>query len=196
MVTDNKIMKIETYKLEDNSTEASAMAADSQAIELCQELGLNGQLTISNQETMTRAPFGVMTSEEYNVYSLGCPEKVDIKAYNNEPIPLRVLEIYKFAISQECALRFDSIQVWSTKSAVITDPLLVGVIKIGYATTWYLLARWGKELVPFLEFKEQVIAARKVELTSKLKKYERQIKDLLCDMDDYVNTFSTPSFYP
>lgn len=189
-------MKIETYKLEDNSTEVSAMVADSTAIELCQELGLEGQLSISNTETMTRAPFGVMTAEEYKVYSYACPSKVDIKEYKFEPIPLRVLEVYKFAISQECAIRFDSIKVWSTTMAEIKDPLLVGEVKTGpYQTTYYLLARWGKELLPFLEFQDQVMATHKVKLTKKLNEIKYKLEAAIANIDNTAEDLSMPSFH-
>lgn len=47
-------MKVETYEIEDaRSSEASAMAHDSEALELIEKLGLEGQKRSANSDTAT-----------------------------------------------------------------------------------------------------------------------------------------------
>jgi hypothetical protein len=86
-------MKVETYEVEEVKGELETMAADSEAIELCQKLNLQGQLSRTNIGTATRNPYRLMSCEEMFVYSLLCPKKVELRQYKDGPIPLRVLQV-------------------------------------------------------------------------------------------------------
>lgn len=171
MNTTKKQIQVETFEMEDAyHGEASQAVADVESIALCEKLGLEGQLSISNVETQTRSPFKVMTKDEYAVYGLICPEHVEVRAFKTEPIPLRVLQVLAYAKSDECPIKFDSLQIWSVSSAVIKDPLLVGKVKTGsYEYSYYLLARWGEELEHFSELMKKAQEIKFKQIQTKLR---------------------------
>lgn len=166
-----KQIQVETFEMEDAyHGEASQAVADVESIALCEKLGLEGQLSISNKETQTRSPFKVMTKDEYVVYSLVCPEHVEVTRFKTEPIPLRVLQVLAYAKSDECPIKFDTLEIWSVSSAVIKDPLLVGKVKTGaYEYSYYLLARWGEELEHFSELMKKAQEIRFKAIQTKLR---------------------------
>lgn len=169
--TNKKQIQIETFEMEDAyHGEASQAVADVESIALCEKLGLEGQLSIANTGTQTRSPFKVMTKDEYAVYSIVCPEHTEVSLFRTEPIPLRVLQVLAYAKSDECPIKFDSLAIWSVKSAVIKDPLLVGAVKTGaYEYSYYLLARWGEELEHFSELMKKAQEIRFKTIQTKLR---------------------------
>lgn len=142
-------MNVETFEIEEVKDEAGIMASDSEAQELIIKLGLEGQKTLLNTETVTRLPYRQMTVDEMFTYSILCPRKSKLKEFSSEIIPVRVLQVAAHAL--ECGF-FTEIWVWSAEMASVKDPVLVGITK-DKNTQWggelhYLLARWGKELEP------------------------------------------------
>jgi hypothetical protein len=152
-------MKVETYEVEEIQGDAGNMAADSEAIELCTQLGLVGQLALSNTETATRAPYRKMTAREQLVFGLICPIKTEVSQYKSGIIPLRVLQVVAYCKENNLYKRID---VWHPEDAKL-DPVLVG------ATAhpdydWmdqdlFLLARWGEV---WKDFSQLIDEAKKV----------------------------------
>ncbi len=131
------------------------MANDSAALELIEKLGLAGQKAISNVETVTRIPYRAMEAREELVWRALCDEVERLEHYQADPIPLRVLQAAAFA--KESGM-FARLEVWYPRVAKIDDPILVGITsrkdsrpqyEWNTITTHYLIARWGKSLLPF-----------------------------------------------
>jgi hypothetical protein len=150
-------MKVETYEIEDSTSEASAMANDSAAMELIEKLGLAGQKAIANPDTVTRIPYRAMEAREELVWRALCDASERLEHYQADAIPLRVLQAAAFA--KETGM-FKSLEVWYPKVARIDDPILVGITTQkdsrpewhwNTITAHYLIARWGKSLLPFDE---------------------------------------------
>lgn len=166
-------MKIETYECEElKNSEATTMAADAEAIELIEKLGLEGQRKLANPETLTRQPYREMTALEAYVWRAVCPQTTPLQKYNLSPIPLRVLQVAAYA--RELGI-YETLEVWHPHK-VIDDPLLVGVPNgETYSRKRHLIARWGETLVPF---EELVVKARKifeVQFVAELDKIQAEI---------------------
>ena len=172
-------MKVETYEIEDaRSSEASAMAHDSEALELIEKLGLEGQKRSANSDTATRVPYRAMEEREAQVYRALCDRTSPIESYSADSIPLRVLQAAAFA--KECSM-FTRLEVWYPSEAKIDDPILVGVIKTllypddeRYRSltrdTFYMIARWGKELLTFEQLEAIAMNMLRKKRVSDLKK--------------------------
>lgn len=159
-------MQVETYEIEElKGSEATTMAADSEAIELAQKLGLEGQLSLCNTETATRNPYKTMTALENLVYGTIFRSTTKVENYRSGIIPLRVLQV--IAHCRENQL-FHHLEIWHPTDRKETDPILVGHLT---ANPWdtgngvFLLARWGDCLLPF----EQLAEKAKVIWKSKMR---------------------------
>lgn len=139
-------MQIETYEIEDITSEAATMAQDSEAIELCKTLGLTGQLALIDKQTDTRFPYPRMTAAQTLVYGLHCPEHTSVGSYRSGIIPIRILQIIAFLREHPLSKR---LEVWHPRD-VKTDPILVSFIG-EYGGDSYLCARWGQSLLPWAE---------------------------------------------
>lgn len=173
-------MQVETYEIEDATSEASAMANDSAAIELIEKLGLTGQSSIMNKETVTRIPYRAMEAREMLVYRALCDEEAALESYSADAIPLRVLQVAAHAKETQM---FSKILVWYPKEARIDDPILIGVIKRKTypdhvekwmreltSDTYYMLARWGKTLLSFEKLEALALKTLRARRISQLKK--------------------------
>lgn len=194
-------MKIETYEVEEVNNELAAMAADSEALEIIDKLGLAGQKALANGETATRHPYRRMTKEEHFVYSMLCPVSSPLKDFKSETIPLRVLQVAAHAI--DCGM-FKSLVIWSPEYASIKDPVLVG-IATPPGQTWgdafYILARWGKELDPMetmLPMARKIwsrkMRAKYAQIKAEIAADERMI-DATESSDTVPTKYEPPSFY-
>ena len=145
-------MKVETYEDTDVKTETFEQTIE--ARQLINELGLDGQASklafvedgASLNATTKRFPYRLMTDEELFVYRTLCPQVTSLKNYDLSPIPLEVLKTAAYAKSLGDP-RISHMDVWSATSVKVKDPVLVG--KEGpYGSKFYILARWGEELLP------------------------------------------------
>lgn len=180
-------MKVETYEIEEiNASDASKMAADSEAIELIEKLDLAGQRSLINKESGSRIPYREMTALEGFVFGLLFPNQTKLKDYSHGIIPVRVLQIAAYA--RELNL-FKKLAVWHPAPGVC-DPLLCGFKQSGdyeWNGTWFLLARWGDALESF----EQLTAKARDIWVSKTKneltRYRRAIDDDLAGLAEIAN---------
>src|SRR6185312_2207263 len=160
-------MEIETYEIEDASSEASAMANDAVAIELIESLGLAGQKTLLNKDTVTRVPYRALEATENLVYKALCNRSCKLEDYSVDPIPVRVLQVAAHA--RETGM-FGRLEVWYPAEAKIDDPVLIGVRIVhpwandtneNYRAltreTFYILARWGRTLMPFEQLEAMAV---------------------------------------
>jgi hypothetical protein len=192
-------MKIETYECEElRGSEATTMAADAEAIELIEKLGLEGQRKLANPDTCTREPYREMTKLELFVWSSVCPEKTEVTQYRLSPIPLRVLQVIAYA--RELGI-YTRLEVWHPKQ-VKEDPILVGVPNNEqWSSKRHLIARWGDVLVPFAELQERAkevmarnFAAALDEIKQEVTRAEANIKARVERSFD-AQTFDMPCGY-
>lgn len=192
-------MKIETYECEElKNSDATTMAADAEAIELIEKLGLEGQQTLANPETLTRQPYREMTAMELYVWRAVCPETTDVRQYRHSPIPLRVLQVVAYA--RELGV-YEKLEVWHPKK-VVDDPLLVGVPKgETYGRKRHLIARWGETLVPFEKLVEKARTLYRAEITAKLDEIQAELEHARRKIDNRVDlaftkeSFDMPTWY-
>lgn len=192
-------MKIETYECEElKNSEATTMAADAEAIELIEKLGLEGQRTLANPETLTRQPYREMTALEAYVWRAVCPRTTPLQKYNLSPIPLRVLQVAAYA--RELGI-YETLEVWHPRK-VIDDPLLVGVPKgETYSRKRHLIARWGETLVSFDELAQKARKLWEIEFTNTLDKIQDEIAQARRNLANRVEMsfakedFDMPTYY-
>ncbi len=162
-------MQIETYEVNETTSDGATDALDAEAVALCQRLGLKGQERLVSKAAdvpESILPYQEMTAEELAVYEILFPEKDLVADYAAGPIPLRVLQVVAFAQERKW---FDRIQVWHKRSgSAKEDPVLVGIIANAQHRTLdrqrFMLARWGDALQPFAALVKQaaIIARAKI----------------------------------
>jgi len=153
--------QVETFEIEDATHgEASQMAHDAEAAELIEKLGLSGQKSLQNPETLTRCPYPVAEADDLVVYRALNPESCKPEEYSLDCFPVRVMQV--LAHAKELNF-FTSFAIWYPKSARVDDPVLVGFRawkRPGQSwdtTDTYILARWGKMLRPLAELRQMAI---------------------------------------
>ena len=156
MAITSETVQIETFE-QVEVTDAMKAEPDADTLALCESLGLSGQTKMFSKsddgEKVVRFPFREMTKAEFNVYVALCPEKKKVEEYEGSPIPRRVLELVKTVRDTSYLNRCE---VWSAESAEVKDPVLVGVRGLNsYSEKYYILARWGAELLPFEQLSEK-----------------------------------------
>lgn len=175
-------MKIETYEIEPASTEIESLANDGEARLICEKLGLEGQLSLSNNESRTVFPYRVMTTLEQRVFQIHCPYQTKLQNYKSDAIPVRVLQVAAHAT--DCGF-LHHIKVWHPREARL-DPILVGHAG-EYSGTLYLLARWGEVwkdwAVLLREAKAAWMLTRKAKLDKALKEVQSHQQTLQADAD-------------
>lgn len=188
-------MKIETYEIEEiKNSELSTMAADSEAIELIEKLGLAGQKQLLNPETASRFPYPALTKLQELVFTCLFPQKTTLHEFGNEIIPLRVLQVAAYCRDFKQTFW---LEVWHSAIAK-QDPILIG--RSGqWSGQQYLLARWGDAL---LTFEELVIKARPIyegQCKAKLQKIRSAVitkeAELPAEIEQALLTGEAPSFY-
>jgi len=194
-------MKVETYEIEEIKGEAGTMAADSEAIELCEKLGLSGQLSLANTETGTRCPYPKLTAVQAVVFHVICPITTRLENYNSGIIPLRVLQVAAFCKENHL---FDWMEVWHPKDAKL-DPVLIGCVKHpsydNVAQEQFLLARWAEAWKDFdvlaLEAKEIIRAKLKSALSKSKAEVDAALAsvDALADEVIATGTNKNPAFW-
>lgn len=174
-------MQVETYEVEEINGELGNMAADAEAQELIEKLGLCGQRELLNPETCTRFPYRLMTPVEHKVYSLSFPQRDKLEDFRVGIIPVRVLQVAAFVKENAPADMTAGLYVWHCGSAK-EDPLLVGHTQ-SYGGKFYLLARWGDALESFEKLTEKAKKIWMIKAKAKLEKSISSIREDLASMD-------------
>lgn len=185
-------MKIETYEVEEITGELGVMAADSEAIELCEKLGLKGQLKLTNKETGTRQPYRRMTALELLVFSQVCPQRTPLENYDAGIIPLRVLQVASHAKEF-----FSHLTVWHPND-IRRDPVLVGTPG-PYSSEYHLLARWAEAWQDFETLTRQAKESWKIqyraELTDIMNKAKQRLESVNLAADEAFIHGNAPAPY-
>ena len=175
-------MKIETYEVEEITGELGVMAADSEAMELINKMGLHGQIAAANPETATRFPYALMSDLQHVVFKTVFPNRTNIEEYADGLIPLRVLQV----AAHVKELGVGKLVVWHTQSAK-EDPLLVAKVTMNGGERFYLLARWGDALLEFDALVEKAKAIWKSKAAAKLKSEASKYTAALNDIEDIAS---------
>lgn len=178
-------MQIETYELEElKGSEATDMAADSEAIELIEKLGLEGQQKLTVKETATRFPYPRLSASQAAVFGTMFPQKTYASQYSQGIIPLRVLQVISFCRQFPQTAHLN---IWHAAS-VKEDPILVGSPG-PYSSEEYLLARWGDALPTFEELQAKalplVVARFKVDLA----KAKQKLDGFIASAEDLATVY-------
>jgi hypothetical protein len=177
-------MQVETYEVESvEQSEMQALAAEGEALELIESLGLEGQKSLVNKDTGSILPYRFITKQERFVFKTLFPQECKIEEYKDGPIPLRVLQ----AVAHVKSLAREDmayIQVWYPRQG-IDDPVLVARPN-SYRDPVYLLARWGQALLPFEELLEKAIKEQKAIVKAKLAKMKHEVDAAMATLDSYV----------
>lgn len=172
-------MQVETYEVEPlNGSEIQTLAAEGEALELIESLGLEGQKELTSEASGTVIPYRQLEKKEHFTFKALFPNRCKIEQYKAGPIPLRVLQVASYVRTlNEPSL--DYLEVWFPEVG-IDDPVLVAR-KDAYSDPVYLLARWGKALRPFNDLYEEAKKTVSAELVAKVKKMQKQINDVAAD---------------
>ena len=151
MAIETEAYQIEVFEDVTESPDAE-MPDKASFIARAEELGLKGQVALVEVEhTGERLiPFHRMQSDEYNLWASFAPRHVAVEEYKGGIMPERVMNLLERA--RECEA-FHKVEVWSTEDAAL-DPLLVGHAgknTYGGTEAFYLICRWGKELLTMAE---------------------------------------------
>ena len=94
--------------------------------DLIKELDLKGQSKVRSFEK-SPIPFKYMDETLHDIAETLCPRKVDVKDYNEMPIPLEIVEFIAMSIRENY---FSKIEVWSDSKD--KDPFVIGVLEEHY----------------------------------------------------------------
>jgi hypothetical protein len=187
-------MLVETYEVEETTSDAAVMAADSEAAEIIAKLELTGQQKLLNPDTVTRFPYRKMTKQEGLVYGVLCPVRSKLCDYADGIIPIRVLQVAAHVIELGFCQR---VEVWHPESADIKDPVLVGINGPEYGDREiYILARWGAELPPFSELLQIATDMWKQKRRAALGVIKSRVEAELSGSMDEHDIGEMPTFYP
>lgn len=174
-------MPVETFECEETATEE--IEESTEARELIERLGLDGQKQLNSPDQKGRFPYRLMTAEEEFVYRIICPKETKLGAYADSPIPLRVLQVASHANEL-----FDKIVVWHRASPAIKDPVLVGYKK-NPTRSWhdgdlFILARWGEILEEWPMLLKTAMAAWRESYRGQLVEIKSQVASKLIESEN------------
>lgn len=186
-------MLVETY--EEVAPELVTEQIEAEALDLCNELSLDGQLRYHQNANQDPAfiPYRRVKKDEMAAIKsfFGDHYGTSVAKYDAGPIPLEVLKVIALCEKNDW---FQELLIFHDKQHN-PDPVLLG--KKGY-DDYCLLARWGDALMPWPEFIE-IAAERKTQKSLEIaKRALRQIKNYISAIEDgYILPVDRdkPSFY-
>src|SRR5690606_40560113 len=132
--------------------------------EKCQQLGLAKQLELASPDN-SPIPSECMNTVRYRIYATLGPRKVLYSDYDRTAIPIEALSLIALSVQENY---FSRIEIWYDDKA--PDPLVVGRVGSDWSAKWYLIARWGHELLPIEKLKIQAIERMKASTEISLRK--------------------------
>lgn len=168
-------MPVETFEVTEVTDKG--VEVNEEQIDLINSLGLEGQKKLISPNEVAVNPYRKMLKEEWAVYKAICPEITAVDLYDDEAIPVRVLQVLCHAKAENL---FKEYYIMHKKSEEVKDPILFGVNSTWYSewgmpSDCFILARWGAELEDFATLKEK---AKGILLQEKLQNISGVIKKL------------------
>jgi len=172
-------LQVETYEC--SETAAEPIEACEEAVEIMEQLGLDGQKALVSQaenEPAKRCPYRDMTAEETFVFGVLCPAAARLNKYDAGPIPLRVLQVAAHAAGLGI---YDHLEVWYVAKQPEPDPVLIGII--GGKYEWevkarHLLARWGDELESWVVCRKRALEKKREQVSDAYAVLARKLTQL------------------
>ena len=123
--------QVQTYLIE----ETQELIYDNEKLEqwndLVKELGLTGQTAI-RQPDKSPIPFLCINRTQREILSTLCPRSVDIREYDQTPIPAELLDLVALSIKEGY---FQQIEVWYDEKQ--KDPAVIGITGHWSEYSWY-----------------------------------------------------------
>jgi hypothetical protein len=173
---------IETFLTEENRDLLNPEVAEDWKTRIT-ELGLKGQQDmIKVTPSEDPIPYLLMKDQTRAIMEVFCPNKINIEDYDQDPIPVEVLEIYKVCKEKNY---FTEIEVWHDFEK--PDPLMVGKVKMGsYNFRYYLIARWGAERIDWEKVYDEAFKRLLKERKEYLQEKFETIKNNLAGVETLV----------
>lgn len=192
----NKVMKnlnnssmktvVETFIME----ETQELLHDNEKLDqwnsYVEELGLQGQTKV---KAVGKAPipYLFMNTAMVNVFSVLCPMKVRVEAYDKTPIPVEILSLVAMSKKEE---HFSKVEIWYNESD--PDPVCIGFRQNAQFDrnypTWergldkYLIGRWADVKMSLDALTQKAkglfIAQKSDQYNNELRSAQRKLEDL------------------
>lgn len=170
-------MKVEIFE----DYEVQSIAEDLERFkELAEKLNLDGQKTVVEDGTKL-IPFKEVSPRELRAIRAYLGSFNSIEKFDYSPIPVRVLEVLS-----EWKHVFDQVIVFYSDNSEKVDPIAVGKIERDGKLKYYLIARWGEELIPYDELIQKGIETIKRNLKTTFTKAKVDAEKILENIDFYV----------
>ena len=185
-------MEIETYEILETPDAGGGVAEEEriQMVELADKLGLAGQkkLLLPSENGQTQVfPYKLMTKEEEHVYETLFPVKTEVHDYNEQAIPLRVLQVAAHALTFVPHVVKHNVRVWHERGSK-DDPLLVAHNE-SYGGKLWLLARWGSALDTFERLKKKATEILRVRKTKAFRDRIEDAEKNIRNLDDTIASY-------
>jgi len=179
-------LAVETFEVLE-LTSSGDITQTEETLRLISDLKLKGQQSLVNKDSKSIFPYRKITQQERNIYLTLCARSVKLEEYDDEVIPVRVLQVIAHAKDL-----FKELRIWCPENGDKCDPILVGT-KVNPERTYidetFLLARWGNELLSLEELIPKVTEKVKAKLQTKLAASKSKMEnDQLC-VDSAIKEF-------
>ena len=176
-------MEIESYLVESAEELIANPDELKEYTELVEKLELTGQQELIGQGG-TPIPFQAMDVSTKRVLETLFPEKKSVSLYRGEMIPLRVLSLIALAKQENY---FDLIQIWYKPNT--DDPVAVGIKGSQWSGEYYLIARWGKALLPMEQLTNMAAEVKKNELELNARNRIRELQAIVDEPHLYARQY-------
>ena len=184
-------------RLTDNES-ANSEQVEAEALELMEELGLQGQLdrATNHDDVQTLNPFEPLKQNQGDAVKRYFRDNYcDPENYKGATMPLEVLKLFKIAKDSG---HFKEFRLFYEKD-YDPDPVLIGYTEGVYrAGSAHLIARWGDALLPWIEFIEAAKQRHNEACQQACLKIQEQVKSKLAQFEagvDYPLDQNIPSTY-
>jgi len=145
-------MKTEIF-IEPELAELESAEVSAEWSAICQELGLDGQVKLSEKSPELKPPpYRAIDQRTERIIRTLCPEKMPVASYSASAIPLDIVQEIKKCVDNEW---YHSLYIFFDNKS--PDPFLVGRLTAEWNSPWHLIARWGDELLPFEELELKAV---------------------------------------
>lgn len=154
---------------------------------LAEELGMEGQLSTTirkNDEEGSAIPYMRINKRWHKIFKTICPDKSEYNKYSFSTIPLDGLAEIALCLHQKY---FDKIEIWFDN--VEKDPLIVGINNGKWSSDnkYYLVGRFGDEVLPLEELERKAINRMKSALEKRVSKLQKTLTESVHDYLDNDN---------
>lgn len=167
--------------------QAEGLSSPEEWLAKVKDLGLEGQEELLG-ESNSPVPFARMTAEMQRIVETICPEKVVIKKFKKEAIPMKVLELVGLSVYEDY---FETIEVHFSPTE--PDPFVIGITS---EKGMFLIARWGEEEMSFSELRMLAIEKWKRWAKARLEEKTVEVRQQLETLDALAEKQMSGGYVP